>query len=187
MRHPLAVHRLQSWFLQLVGGTFCRNCLAILRNVEHSFQHYVQRAQTVMLDTIAADAAGKVPKTPNSKTFGSKIFLLRKQTGRSQSSMAEKAGLSNGYLADIENGRRPAPPRQTVLRIASALELSPEQCDRLLAIAEAERHAELHDAHLPSAVRALLISLRVAAPMLDDETVSAINVLIKNAEQKNRL
>ena len=137
-----------------------------------------------MLTRTVSGYSFDAPEGSKAQTFGSKIFLLRRRSGRSQSALAALAGMSNGYLADIENGRRPAPPRKTVMRIASALDLSSEQCDRLFAIAEAERYSALHDANLPIAIRKLLISIRVAAPSLGDETIGAINALIKTVEQK---
>lgn len=107
-------------------------------------------------------------------SFGTAVLALRSRLGKSQSAVAAAARLAAGYYSDIENNRRPAPPRPTALRIAAALSLGPEQAACLAALADVERAAVGTDAHLPPEVRALLRAVRLAAPRLTPAAVSRV-------------
>lgn len=111
--------------------------------------------------------------------FGATILALRSRLGRSQATVASAARLAAGYYSDIENDKRPAPPRSTVLRLAAALDLAPYKAECLAALADAERTAAQTDAHLPPDVRALLRAIRLAAPRLTPSAISLIRQTLR--------
>lgn len=51
---------------------------------------------------------------------------IRKQRGLTQAALAEAAGVAQGFLSEIEAGRKKASP-DTLTRIAAALDVPPEQ------------------------------------------------------------
>ncbi|MCA0366820.1 MAG: helix-turn-helix domain-containing protein [Proteobacteria bacterium] len=55
----------------------------------------------------------------------SRTAAWRKHRGWSQQTLAEAAGIGQGYLSEIERGR-PAPP-ETLERLAAALKVRPDQ------------------------------------------------------------
>jgi len=112
-------------------------------------------------------------------SFGTALRAVRTGLGASQSSVAFVARLGSGYYSEIENNRRPAPPRPTALRIAAALRLPPELAERLAALADAERAAGRTDAHLAPEVRALLREVRLAAPRLTPAAVSRVRLALQ--------
>lgn len=118
-----------------------------------------------------------VSETPN---FGATILALRSRLGRSQATVAAMAKLAAGYYSDIENNRRPAPPWSTALRLAAALELTPDQAACLATLADVDRSSGRSDAHLPTDVRALLSAVRLSAPRL---TPSAISILRRTLQE----
>lgn len=113
-------------------------------------------------------------------SFGAAVLALRSRLGRSQSRVAVAARIAAGYYSDIENNRRPAPPRSTALRLAAALDLAPDEVECLAALADAERTAVRTDAHLPPDARALLRAIRLAAPRL---TPAAISLIRRTVEE----
>ena len=52
---------------------------------------------------------------------------IRNQKGISQTDLDERAGLSRGTTNDIERGRNKRPAYETVVRLARALEVQPEE------------------------------------------------------------
>lgn len=76
--------------------------------------------------------------------FGALLKRKRKAAGLSQSALAKAAGISPSHLNRIEKGDRNPPPADKILRIASALRLSPAETDQLLVAAGyAPRHGSL--------------------------------------------
>jgi len=112
-------------------------------------------------------------------SFGEAVFTHRTQLGISQAAVAGAAKVAAGYFSEIENGRRVAPPRATAVRIATALQLRPEHVQQLVALAEAERAASTHDAHLAPGVRQLLAEIRSAAPQLPREAVEHLRARLR--------
>ncbi len=96
-------------------------------------------------------------------SFGAAMYVLRSRRKLGQAALAFAAGVSSSYYSELENSKRLPPPRQTALRIASAFGLTPLETQHFLAIAESERAAALHDAHLPMNVRQLIAAIRVSA------------------------
>jgi predicted ATPase/transcriptional regulator with XRE-family HTH domain len=67
--------------------------------------------------------------------FGERLRRLREAGGLSQQEMAERAGLSQRGISDLERGKRRKPFPVTVRRLAEALELSEAERSALLAAA----------------------------------------------------
>ena len=63
------------------------------------------------------------------KAFGLRIRNLRKKKKFSQENLAEKSGLHPTYVGGVERGER-NPSLESILKIASALEVSPGQLFR---------------------------------------------------------
>lgn len=122
----------------------------------------------------AASDSGGSPRP-----FGEAVFTRRTQLGLSQAAVSCAAKVASGYFSEIENGRRLAPPRATAMRIAGALKLPPEEVEQLVALAEAERAASTHDAHLAPGIRQLLAEIRSAAPQLPREAVEHLRARLR--------
>lgn len=61
------------------------------------------------------------------KVIGTNILLYRKQKGYTQEELAQKVGISTGYLGQIERGNRGKSfAMDTLFHIAAALEVEPE-------------------------------------------------------------
>ena len=112
------------------------------------------------------------------ESFGEAIFRIRTTRGIAQSAIAARARLSAGYFSELENGKRLAPPAATAQRIAQALGGIASEAEQLVALADAERAAALHDSHLPPAVRDLVARIRAAAPNLTAECVASMHAAL---------
>ncbi len=84
-------------------------------------------------------------------TFGSFISTRRKEAKLNLRDTAKHLGISNGYLCDIEQGRRPAPEEAFVERISSFLELDKQEHEILLDLAADSRKTVPAD--LPDYIR----------------------------------
>src|SRR5579863_3922258 len=62
-----------------------------------------------------------------SLTFGGLLRHYRAAVHMSQQALADRAGISLQAVAALENGRRKVPYRDTLERLATALELSPSE------------------------------------------------------------
>jgi len=60
------------------------------------------------------------------KQLGSTIEQLMAETGTTYRGLADKAGLSAGYLNHIVHGNRPVPSNDVIARIAEPLGVEPE-------------------------------------------------------------
>lgn len=60
----------------------------------------------------------------NSKEFGKKIKIARKNMKYTQSKLAEMLNLSNNYISDIERGVK-IPPIPTLINIMNCLKMNP--------------------------------------------------------------
>lgn len=58
--------------------------------------------------------------------FGQTIEELMAETGTTYRGLADKAGLSAGYLNHIVHGNRPVPSNDVIERIADSLSVEPE-------------------------------------------------------------
>jgi transcriptional regulator with XRE-family HTH domain len=87
----------------------------------------------------------------NEPAFAILLRQHRRATGYSQESLAERAGLSVGAIAALEQGRRRAPYRDTVRAIAKALALSGSLFYEFEEAAARERGRQRHDtSNLPA-------------------------------------
>lgn len=133
-------------------------------------------------DPVAEQVTERPPEVSGAlehDTFGGLLFGYRMRDGVSQVALAEKAGVSKGYLSGIENGRRLPPPRRTAARLARALRLPREETDRLVAAAVIGRGTERPDAELPTDVRLLITDLRVYAFRLPVRFVASLRRSVK--------
>ena len=60
------------------------------------------------------------------KHLGSNLRALRNAAGLTQPQLAERAGIEQGYLSKLENGRA-APSQEVIERLATALAVTPAQ------------------------------------------------------------
>jgi len=67
--------------------------------------------------------AGRIYVKPTTQTVGERIKRRRNNLGWTQDVLAEKAGISKGFLSDLENGKRSV-GADTLLDIGRALSLS---------------------------------------------------------------
>ena len=112
-------------------------------------------------------------------TFGAFISTRRKEAKLNLRDTAKHLGISNGYLCDIEQGRRPAPEGAFVERISSFLELDKQEHEMLLDLAADSRQTVPAD--LPDYIRQhdiVRAALRVAkgkplADMVIPRTISS--------------
>lgn len=71
--------------------------------------------------------------------MGNRLFNIRKKAGMTQAEVAEAAGLSDRAYADIERGTVQKTRLETILRICSALHITPDDI-----ILMPEKKQEMH-------------------------------------------
>lgn len=76
---------------------------------------------------------GRVVESGNG--FSALLRAFRQQAGRSQSALARLVGVDASYINRLESGEREPPRRSLIEALAMALELRPEDRDRLLVAA----------------------------------------------------
>lgn len=64
-------------------------------------------------------------KPPGTRTFGQRLQQLREDARLTRAELAEAAGLTRQMVTAIEAGRRPDPSWSTVLKLADALNVTP--------------------------------------------------------------
>lgn len=62
-----------------------------------------------------------VPPQPEAKVFGARLKELREERGYTQRSLADAAGFSYPFIAEMETGRK-VPSLTTLIRLAIALD-----------------------------------------------------------------
>jgi transcriptional regulator with XRE-family HTH domain len=107
-------------------------------------------------------------------SFGASLYLHRIRIDRSQSAIAKAAGLSSGYLSEIENGRRQPPPPHTVRRLAAALQLNAASTAELGVLAEVDRMEALNSGRFPRRLRVVLARLHRTGENLPGDVIDAI-------------
>lgn len=117
-------------------------------------------------------------------TFGSFISTRRKEAKLNLRDTAKHLGISNGYLCDIEQGRRPAPEEAFVERISSFLELDKQEHEILLDLTADSRKTVPAD--LPDYIRQhdiVRAALRVAKEVdATDEEWKAFMEMLQNRQ-----
>ena len=58
--------------------------------------------------------------------FGATVERLMDETGLTYRSLADKSGLSAGYLNHVVHGNRPVPANEVIERLAAAFDVVPE-------------------------------------------------------------
>ena len=106
-------------------------------------------------------------------TFGAFISTRRKEAKLNLRDTAKHLGISNGYLCDIEQGRRPAPEGAFVERISSFLELDKQEHEMLLDLAADSRQT------VPAVRAALRVAKEVDAT---DEEWKAFMEMLQNRQ-----
>lgn len=114
-------------------------------------------------------------------TFGQRLRDLRATRNMRQRELARRAEISATYVAQIEKGRAPAPPRATAERILRALNAEAAERQTLLALAAAERGSSEADETLPPEIRALVHELRKNANQLPDPFVRKLLTVVREA------
>ena len=107
-------------------------------------------------------------------SFGAALYLHRVRMDRSQSAIAKAAGLSAGYLSELENGRRQPPPPHTVRRLAAALQLSRQSAAELAVLAEVDRMEASNSGRFPQRLRVVLARLHRTGENLPGDVIEAI-------------
>lgn len=114
--------------------------------------------------------------------FGALLFECRSRLRWSQASAARAAGISAGYLSELENRKRTPPPAATVRRIAAALRLAPAESSALLDAAQAERGSMDSGVCVSPCVLDLLCDIVRASPRLNTEVVRQLQHTLRAAD-----
>jgi transcriptional regulator with XRE-family HTH domain len=102
---------------------------------------------------------------PGATSFGALVRSYRERAKLSQSALARQAGLDASFINRVESGQRGA-EREPVEALVGALQLAPEEADRLLAAA----------GHLPALFLRVGLhdpTLQLVARILTDESLTA--------------
>ena len=108
-------------------------------------------------------------------TFGAFISTRRKEAKLNLRDTAKHLGISNGYLCDIEQGRRPAPEEAFVERISSFLELDKQEHEMLLDLVWHEDYTYYSRKAINNHISNLRKKIRIA-PDLPDYVKSVYGV-----------
>ncbi|WP_343583413.1 helix-turn-helix transcriptional regulator [Herbaspirillum sp.] len=114
--------------------------------------------------------------------FGGELYRLREIAHLRQSVVAKKSGVSRGYYSQLENSRKPPPPRRTVSRIADALALTQPQRCRLECLAAIEREKESSiSLCMPEGLEFVFQSLTLKASSLSTHQIRRIFEILEEA------
>src|SRR5438445_11058002 len=83
-------------------------------------------------------------------SFGHRLRRLRVAAGLTQEGVAERSGVSVDGISALENGRRRRPRADTLLLLANALGLGPDQREGLTALARAQSRPQRPQEAAPS-------------------------------------
>jgi transcriptional regulator with XRE-family HTH domain len=100
------------------------------------------------------------------EAFGTLLQSFRRRAGLSQGALAKLAGIDPSYVNRLERGEREPPKREIVKALITALQLPPDDADRLLVAA----------GHLPRALQRLGPldpTIMLVADILSDERIPA--------------
>lgn len=103
--------------------------LATLSGFSYTYLCDIERG-TALPSVNSLKAISSILKIPVNNLLGSnnlpgeKLFSLRKEQGLTQAQLAAKAGLSTGFIGQLEQGRV-QPSLRTLEQLAAALEISP--------------------------------------------------------------
>lgn len=94
-----------------------------------------------------SSAANLSVKKQRGQKLGKKIKYLRDKIPRTQGELAMDAGISQGYLSDLEKGDAKNPSIRVLLRIAKALKVDPDVLFEAAGFLTAKRQQELYQAN----------------------------------------
>jgi transcriptional regulator with XRE-family HTH domain len=113
--------------------------------------------------------------------FAKSLGKMRLERGLTQAAVAAAAGLSEGYLSQIESANCVPPPRSTLLRILSALGIDDPYADELAILAAEARGLSSNDSDLPDHVQALIMEIRKHSADLDARCIQGMRARIRAA------
>lgn len=114
-------------------------------------------------------------------TFGEHLRDVRRQAGISQRELANRASLDFTYISKLENDRLPAPAADTVLALANAVGVPPEELLALTGkIPTAVQQAVSRSAHAQRFLR------DVEQMHLSDDEWKAIRTSLKGLRRQSR-
>jgi len=87
------------------------------------------------------DCANTKAQSGIEESFGLHLFTLRERLGITQRAAALKCEVSRGYYSELENSKRPPPPKRRVMQLGAALGASPNELAFLCSVAQSERLA----------------------------------------------
>lgn len=122
-----------------------------------------------------------------STCFGAMLYDIRQKKRMSIAQASTRIGISSGYLSELENCKRNVPRHQTVLKIATGLELSTSQQTKLIQLADVERSTDLFTKNLPAELRTLILSIRVHAPSLDLAATRSLHAHLESLSAQSNL
>lgn len=119
-------------------------------------------------------------------TFGDTLQELRRAKGKTQREVAALVGMDYGYFSRIENDRFDyKPSRDTVEKIADALECNEEERGALLAAA-GRIDEEIEQLARTAQKRPELRRLFRSAAQLSPQDLELINVWVEESAQKDK-
>ena len=103
------------------------------------------------------------------ESFGNCLLDLRHARNISQKALAITASMDQGYLAGIESGRRPLPKEKQLTRLICALQVSPEEEQKLREAHAFSRLANALEEINPERCKALVaLTQKLCSLSIDD-------------------
>lgn len=123
-------------------------------------------------------AASSSPEQEGCSTFGAQLYARRTEKGLTQAIVAHRAGISAGYLSELENDRRQPPRPARAMRLAKALGLAEDAALALLRSATAQRdvaaRGEPHRSQLSRQVIELMADVASIGPFLSRRQLDSV-------------
>lgn len=111
--------------------------------------------------------------------FGKEVRKLRLDRGMIMKSMADMLGVSSAYLSSIEHGDKPI-PKNFISRLAEALELTPEEIERLESAAkDSSTEVSINVSGLPVSKQRVANSFARALDRLTEKDIEEIKGILE--------
>ena len=124
------------------------------------------------------NAASSSPEPEGCSTFGAQLYARRIEKRLTQAIVAHRAGISAGYLSELENDRRQPPRPARTMRLAKALGLPEDAALALLRSATVQRDIaarnEPYRSQLPRQVIELMAEVASIGPFLSRRQLNAV-------------
>lgn len=108
-------------------------------------------------------------------TLADRLRALRRARGWTQANLAAASGLTRSHISRLEGGDIQLPSRERLLRLAQALDTTPDDL-----LAAAGYRAETHDA---STLPDLPVYLRLKYDVNDPRTVAAMQAILERMRE----